>query len=148
MQSNIIDKMISGEKHKLSQIKRKKNWYLPAGCELTLAGDSLAVEGATICVWPVATVLFCCGTLEFCCCCCCGVLCCCCCACCCCCCCWVCCCTTWLFCWLWFCNVGGLCPPVPFVSSYMAALVCDVCDGCPHQAPAAACDPAVTSWGS
>lgn len=37
---------------------------LPEGCELTLAGDSLAVEGATIWVCEDTTELFCCGPVA------------------------------------------------------------------------------------
>lgn len=101
--------------------------HLPVGCELTLAGDSLAVDDATICVWLDATVLdwdcdrdelfaVWCGGVDCCdcecncdwvsgnCCCCC------------------CCETSWLICW-WWCNKGGLCdrsgvPDPVWISSY------------------------------
>lgn len=104
------------------------NWYLPVGCELTLAGDSLAVDDATICVWLDATVLdwdcdrdelvaVWCGGVDCCdcecncdwfsgiCCCCCE--------------------TSWLICW-WWCNKGGLCdrsgvPDPVWISSYTKA---------------------------
>ena len=130
---------------------------LPEGCELTLAGDSLAVDGATTVCWfelfgccAEAVVeldeLFwaadcwelCdtdCGCWDWGCCCC-----------------W----TIWLLveC-VEFCRDGGLrpagcCPPDGAdVFSYMAALaLCTEWECCPHQAPAVACDPAVTSWGS
>lgn len=103
----------------------KANCTLPVGCELTLAGDSLAVDDATICVWLDATVLdWDCDRDELfavwwggvdCCDCecncdcvsgnCCG-----------------CCETSWLICW-WWCNKGGLCdrsgvPDPVWISSY------------------------------
>lgn len=99
---------------------------LPVGWELTLAGDSLAVDDATICVWLDATVLdWDCDNEELfavwwggvdCCCwdCVCNCDCvsgnCCCCE------------TSWLICW-WWCNKGGLCdrsgvPDPVWISSY------------------------------
>lgn len=131
----------------------KQRRFVPVGCELTLVGESLAVDGAIICACADATVfcvvfccacceLFCCDAVDDC-----DVICgwddCCCCACC------------WIPKW-WatvvppeLCNVGGLfCAALwPLVSSYMTPLAAECgCGLCPHQVPAVACDPAVTSW--
>lgn len=117
----------------------KINKCSPDGCELTLAGDSLAVDGATMCVCPEATE-FCWCTLEF----------------------WfdVCCCwtPTWLDCCVDCGKIGGLCPsdlypPIgvcPVVSSYMAAVAVGWVwwEASPQNAPAAVWDTAETSWGS
>lgn len=121
---------------------------VPVGCELTLVGESLAVDGAIICACADATVfcvVFCCACWELFC--------------------WdavddwdacwdaCCCCACWTPRWCdivvppVLCNVGGLfCAALwPLVSSYITPLAAEW-GLCPHQVPAVACDPAVTSW--